>query len=342
MINIKREELLHQIEAVQPGLSPRDIVEQSTCVIFQDGKIQTYNDEIACSYKCALAQHMTGAARATSLISILRKLTEEDLTVEINDGEIIFIGKKRKVGINLEKEISLGMDVVEKPKKWIPLHEEFGEAVKLVHECAGKDANKFAQMCVHVHPNWVEACDDFQMARYKLDTGVKASTIVRKTSIKHITDLGMTEFSETPAWMHFRNPSGLVFSCRRFLDEYKDITPHFKVQGEKTTLPKGLVDATSRAEVFSSENKENNFVFVDLRPGKVRIRSEGATGWFSEIKNIQYHGSAISFYITPKLLIELTQRHNDCIINESRLKVKTGNFSYVACLGKPEEPNEKD
>ena len=79
-MRINREELLHQLETVAPGLSQKAIIEQSNCVVFQDGKVQTFNDEVSCCTDCCLK--ITGAVKAKALLELLRKLSEDQLDIE--------------------------------------------------------------------------------------------------------------------------------------------------------------------------------------------------------------------------------------------------------------------
>lgn len=334
MSRINREELLQQLEAVQPGLSPREIVEQSSCFVFKDGLVMTYNDEISCSHSTNLK--IEGAVQAAPLLSLLRKMIEEEIDVQINKetGELQIVGKRRHADLRMDKEILLPTETVERPTKWKKLPEEFPDAINIVQQCAGKDESNFNLTCVHIHPEWLEASDNYQITRYKIATPVKKPTLVRRDSIKHIVSLGMTEISETETWMHFRNPDGLVLSCRRFAEQFPDLSPFLKVKGQPATLPKGLVEATERAEIFSSENVDNDQVLVILKAGKLTIKGEGASGRYTEKRSIKYSGTNLSFRISPKLLIELTKRYNECQISEDRIKVDGGGkFVYVTCLG---------
>jgi hypothetical protein len=69
MNRINREEFLRNLESVEPGLSPREILEQSSCFIFQKGWIKTFNDEVACKIKSPLK--LEGAVQAAPLLAIL-------------------------------------------------------------------------------------------------------------------------------------------------------------------------------------------------------------------------------------------------------------------------------
>jgi hypothetical protein len=329
-MKINREKFLFQLEAVQPGLAPREIIEQSSCFVFKAGELITFNDEISCRFKTTL--QLEGAVSAAPLLAILRKLAEEDLEITVGEGELRLEGKQRSVGVRMEQEITLPVHVVESPKKWYPLADDFSEAVFIAGQCAGSDSSQFATTCIHLHSKWIEACDNFQLCRYTIATPIKTPSLIRGTALRQIVNLGMDEFSETESWIHFRNPSGLVFSCRRHLETYPDLEGFLAVQGEPTVLPKGLAEAVDKAEVFSSENADRNQIQVDLRPGKMRVTGRSTAGWYQEVKKLKYNGAPLRFLIAPKLLVEITKRHTDCEIAKEHLKVDGGRFVYVTCL----------
>ena len=80
-MRINREELLKALESVTPGLSPKEIQEQTNCIVFHEGQIITFNDEISCSRESPLGD-IEGAVRAIPLLTLLSKLTEEEIQVE--------------------------------------------------------------------------------------------------------------------------------------------------------------------------------------------------------------------------------------------------------------------
>ena len=228
---VNREKFLHQLESVQPGVSSREILEQSSCLIFKDGRVTSFNDEVSCSSPSSLPKSITGAVRSEPLLAIVQKLGEEEIEVSCTTEELLITGKRKQIGCRLEAEIVLPIDVVEKPEKWIKLHEDFADAVAIVEKCAAKDESQKTGF-VHIHPKWLEACDYFQLARWPMVMGIKKAFLVRQSSIRHVASLGMTDFAETESWVHFRNAGGLIFSCRRHAEEaarpdcYRLFPPH--------------------------------------------------------------------------------------------------------------------
>lgn len=330
-IRVGREALLRVLESVSPGLSSREMIEQSSCYVFVDGQVYTFNDEVACYRKSPL--RIEGAVKAKPLVELLSQLKEDDVLIEQTDGELLVRGKgRRKAGIRMEEKVRLSIEVLETPEKWRRLPPEFSEAITLVHSCASTDADQFTLTCVHIHPRYVEACDRFQIARYPLKTGVTEEILVRATSIKRICGFDMTEVSETPSWIHFRNPAGLTIACRRYLDDYQKLDAFITADGTTPVeLPGGLAEVVAKAEIFSGENAAGNLVRVDLRSDRIIITGEGASGWFKEMKQVNFDGEPISFLISPKLLLEITRKSERCGVSNERLFVDGGSFVYASC-----------
>lgn len=341
-VRVNREEFLTKLQSVSAGLASRDVIEQSDAFCFKDGYIMTYNEEVACRMPSKLGNDFLGAVKAKPVLNLLQKMKEDEVDLETADGELLVKGKgARKAGVRMEQEILLAIATVDKPTGWNALPDDFADAIKLVADCASNDASRFELTCIHIHPKWIESCDNSQLMRYKIKLGIENPILVRHDSVKHVVSLGMTKFCETDSWIHFKNPKGLILSCRRHVMDFHDLTPILKFDGVKTVLPKGLQDAIEAAEIFSSENTDDNKVMVSLTKGKLKLRGEGVMGWYSESKKIKYSGPDMNFSIAPTILRELVKKYPDCEVGESKLKVDGGRFTYVACLIVPNS-NETD
>src|ERR1700722_12769722 len=146
---VNRENFLSCLEAVQPGLSAKEIVEQSSCFAFQGGEVFSFNDEIACRCPSPLNDSFQGAVQADKLLNILRKLPEEEITISMTDTHLIIKGKGRGFDARREQEITLPVGAVEKPETWKELHKDFCEASSIVQQCTGSDQSRFLSICVH-------------------------------------------------------------------------------------------------------------------------------------------------------------------------------------------------
>src|SRR5437660_934669 len=97
-VKVSREKFLHALESVEPGLSPRDIVDQANAFVFRNGRLYTYNDELACRIKSPLGKELEGAVRAEKLLELLRKLPEDEVTIDQRDGQLLVTGTGRRSG----------------------------------------------------------------------------------------------------------------------------------------------------------------------------------------------------------------------------------------------------
>lgn len=342
---VNKEQLLQALESCQPGLAQREIVEQSTCFIFQKGFIRTFNDETACRCPSPMDRNFQGAVQAEPLLELLRKIPDEEITIDEGEGELLVHGRKRDAGIRMEKNILLPLEVVEKPSadQWKELNQDFGDAVGLVHQCAGKDESKFTLTCVHVTPRWVEATDFFQLCRWKMKTGFAEPALMRHSAIQHVAALGAREFAETPSWVHFRSPHGLILSCRRYTDvaDFPDLSQYLDIEGKELSLPKILTEVVDLAQIFVSEEGDySDYVAIELRPWKkgkgfLKLRGQGPQGWYQETRTVKYSGDPLSFLAPPALLVDLVKRHSECIVTTDYLKATSGKYAFVACLARP-------
>jgi len=332
-MELKRSELVKQLEAVMPGLSANEKgAEQSTHFVFKDGKVITFNDELACVGDCSLGE-IEGAVVAAPLVALLKSLKEETVQVELADGELLVKGKGRKAGVRLAQKVTLPFDSVEKPGKWKKLKEGFWSTVDMARQCITTDESQFALTCVHLASGYVEASDGFQLIRCPLE-GERSGVLLRGKALAQLVKAGVDRASEGTDWMHFGNDAGLVLSCRRYVQHYIELEKYLDVEGKEATLPADIGDAVRKAEIFSkSDDLDVNLLQVELRQGKVKILGSGEYGWYSEVTKTDYVGEPIAFTIAPKLLVEVARKGGRCVIGKGKIMVKTEKFTFVTCTG---------
>jgi hypothetical protein len=339
-MRINREKLLGSLESIRPGLSQREILEQSSCIVFLDGFACTYDDEVSCRAPTGLDESFRGAVKAESLLKLLHELPEDEVDVNFSDTEMTVKGKGRKGFYGVEKDIVLPVDQVDFPEQWRTLPDDFCEAIGTVGRCASSDESRFNLTCLHIAPKWVEASDEYQVCRWRTQTGFPEPVLLRQSSVRHIATLGMTESGETKSWVHFRNASGLILSCRRYVEDYPELRHYLKPGGDPLVLPKGLIEAAGRADIFSSENGDDNVVEVSIKSGHLQIVGRGASGRYEEKKKLAYDGQPVRFCIPPQLLADTVKRHNECSIQSNRLYIDGGSYVYVSALFAPDANGE--
>jgi DNA polymerase III sliding clamp (beta) subunit (PCNA family) len=342
MPRVNREALLRALELLTPGLSTRETIAQSSCIAFRGDRAFTFNEEVLASVSSPLTG-LNGAVKAKPLLDLLSKLDDSDLEIEQTGNELRLKGSGKRSSIRMEAEVLLPVEAVEPPGEWRKLDPEFCEGVNTVHPCAGTDNSKFQLTCIHIHPDFVEACDRFQVARFPVKTGVAGPILIRADSLRKILGCGMVEVSETTNWIHFRSEGGLQITLRRFLEDYPNLSEMLNSDGmKKITLPGALEEIVGRAEIFSGDVGAGNLVSVSISAEWIIIAGEGVSGKHEERKPVMYLGDPIKFQIPPKLLVAITKRSLECLVGERRLLVDSGKFIYCTCTMVPGTKVEAD
>jgi hypothetical protein len=340
-----KHDWLRLLEMVAVALGKEGKGDQGDCFVVKGDQVHAYNGEFLCRAPSPFGDDFGGdfhgAMKAAPLLKLLgRPRPGDDLDVALrvmdqHDG-MWFFADGWGGWVPIEEDFILDTADVEEPGRWKPLPAEFGKAVQMVASCAGTDGKYPRRTCVHVTSEFVEATDDHQLCRYKVQTNVKRACLVRQSAIRHVTTLGMTEVSETKAWVHFKNPTGLILSCRRYPGGYFDLAPQLRVQGEPLTLPKALRDAVGPAEFFAPPSDDPLVtVKVELRTGRLWLMGDGPRGRFIQTVEVKYQGPSLTFLVSPRVLLEVVNRRKEARVTPNRLVVDGGDWQYVAVVVDP-------
>lgn len=339
-MKVDRKKLIEELESVSAGLTKREETAQSTCFIFRDGKVQTFNGTALYSRKTILGTGIEQAVPGKLLLSTLSRFRSEEVQVEDKDGYLTVREKGRKAGVRWEEKIISQLNAVEKPEtKWKPLPEDFSEAIDVVCQCCRKDDSGVLTN-VHLRQDGIEATDNFQLIRWRMKLPIEP-VLILGSSFEMVAAFGPREVSESDNWLHFRNKDDVFASYRKSEGRFPHIDHLLKVEGEKVELPEEIKDVAKSAEVFASEN-ERSMITVEVKKGErgsgsIRITGESESGWYKESLNVKYEGPPLQFRIPSKLLANLTTMSNSCEVSEKVLRVETEQFTYVTVLDVREE-----
>jgi hypothetical protein len=273
-MRVLRKDLLTRLLCLEPGINHRGkSPEQTWCVAFANGRAYSLSVEIACSVPSGIPAPFWCAVRAERLIAVLRHLPEEELDVTLDGDSLKLRGKggRRRATLAVEPEVLLPYNAVTlpDPKAWRPLDPRFGEAVELVCPCAVRKG-AYLKECVHLTPDFLEACDGKQLGRYVLPTPAAGSVLVYARALAQTAQLGFTQAGETEDWLHFRSPPtiGLRLSVRKYpTDKYPDMSRVLTGAGQPVTFPAGLKDASTVASLFNKESVQasaEQFTYVTV------------------------------------------------------------------------------
>lgn len=343
MIKINRQELINILDKVKPGLAKREIIQQSNTFAFIAGKVVTYNDSISVSYPIKDLDFV-GAIQAKEFYELLNKLTSNEVFLSVEGNNLVVLADKSKAGFVLQSDIILPLNEVEKAKadSWIPVPSNLKDALAFSLFSCARDIGIPAFTCVHLNKDgYVEATDNVRITRYKVNGSFPTSVLIQSSSVKALLDYDFTEMSFGNSWIHFRDNTGLVFSCRLFSGRFPDIESSgiLNVQGETVVFPSNLIDMLDRALVFAKNFNSYDLVKtgiplldISFKDKLFKVKIQGESGWFEEFVELDYEGAPISFSANPLLLRDIVDKTNKCVVGERCVKFQNDEWEHVIAL----------
>lgn len=329
---MNRKELLNRLLMVSPGLSKAETIQQSSCVVLRKGRFYTMSQEIACSVASGLPSEFEGAVPADSLIKILQVVPDEELKVSLEEGIFFLKGKGRRTKLACHAEVILPVDSVELPKssEWQDITHDFVEGVEACHPCTS-ERGEFLHQCLHITPEWVEAGNNQRVAHCKVATFVKEPVLVKGRTVRQLCQLGMTFAAETDSWLHFKNPTGLRVSVRKYAREfYPDFSPFLKSRGQQVKFSKTLGLSIKAASVCSSDD----LVRVVISDGKVSIIGVHHGGEHVEFAKLPTRGVDADFQVCYEHLMDLIDKYGKCEIVGNFLRAGDDKVTYLMSVSK--------
>jgi len=343
-MKVNRAELLETLKKIQPGLSTaKDAAAggQAHCVVFEADRVFSFNNEVAITLP--YATDVVGAFVAAPLIEVLGRMPDETIDILATAAEMRITGKKTKVGIRREATVSLPIGEIGQAKAWSRLPVDFVQAVRFCRFSAARGTACPVLGFLNIKGRTVESCDNFRLTRYTMQSAVKEDVMFRAAAVAELTEYPIIQLGQSPGWTHFRDKEGLVYSCRSLTGEYPDLSPLIVDDGAPVDLPKELVGALERAEIFTKGMDDGaNFVSVQIMAGCVLITGTGPNGWYKERTDAPgYTGDPLCFSVQPDFLKDSLHLLNKATVSTGKLKLEGANFVHVVNLLMPTAAKEE-
>ena len=331
-----RADLLRTLEACSLGLSSKDNMEQSSCFVFRNGQVITYNGEICCTSPLTNAEGVPfdcyGAVPAKTLLQTLRKSPDDEIEIFCETDKIKLKGgsDRRKQQIPKMADIVLPIEEVETATEYVDLPPIFGEAIARVAPCAAKDSSTFALTCVAFGPKGIQATDCRQAIRFLVATGRKeGSVLVRAESLKGLDGLGLAAIAYGDSWVHFRTYAGVVVSVRLIAEPYPNIGSIFTEAAKASvSLPVSVADIIARAMPFVAEKAEGKQIEFTLSPGNLLVRADSGSGGFEEDRDIEYTGGTVLVKTNPEVLPNVLRYAAPIEVCDTMIRIKSDGCCY--------------
>lgn len=333
-LKVDRRLLIDALNKVVPGLTTEEVLEQSDCFVFQNGRIMTYNDEVCASVPFQFGG-WNGAVKSQKLLQILNKMEAAEIKITITDNEVRISSSKSRLGIPAQQAVTLPVQEVRPPEEnsdqWKDVPQDFTTALRFCMFSTAKDGKSEPVLnCIHISGDYAESCDDSRSTRYKMSGKMEHDLCIPRNTAVELSKLVITKVAVDASFIHFLTEDKVVFSRRKTCSGYPDLSGFFEVQGTEMILPETLGETLMRAGIFSSDN-DNNYVEIVVASGVMTVTGKGNGGWFQERDKVHFPED-IRFFINPTFFKEALSVMQSILVADNRICMNGERFSHAVCL----------
>jgi len=326
---METQELINALTIVKPGLSNKEIIEQSTDFVFQNGMVVTYNDEISVRHPIDL--EIEGAVKADEFYKFLNKTKAKKVLFKQEGNKILMKAGRSKVTLNV-KEVALDLSEIQTKKKWEDFNADLFSAAEFVSFAASKDASTPALTCVHFRPGLVEATDKYRVAVFECD--VDKEFLLPADLLPILKKINPAQICMQNEWVHFRNESGTELSSRVLSAQYPDLNKIWIEGAQELQLPDKLLDIVERAAVFASDDFEyDRMLDLKIVGNLVTVNSKSESSEFEETTKIEYDGPELKFRIVVTVLYDILKKEaSTVLIKGHKIQFEGDGWKYLGLL----------
>ena len=333
-MKIEKKTLLEILDALQPGLSDKDIIEFSDSITFVKGALITYNDFIAVQHPLE-GSKIKGTVKADKLYAHIKKVKPDEkgmIKIKATNDDLLIQSKNSKAGIPIMSGASISLEELgEEITKWKKLPSDFLEGVKKAIFAAGTDASEPKLTCLHVKKGIIEATNGQRAFRYRMDAKIKKEFLLPATSTPAVLNRPIVKYAITKNWAHFKTKAGVIISTRMYADvSFPDCSFLFDIKGKKIKFPEGLREVIDSAIDFIGEDDEDKNIKIMIEKDKTKVASKSIKGWFRGKVN-EKSKKAVTFEIAPQFLQDILKTNNEAVIDSEigLLKFESDKWEYT-------------
>lgn len=326
------KDLLEAIRLVSPAVSKsKDAVLQGGMVVFKDGFVHAFNDEVYC--RAAVPNlEIEGAVPCEPLRNFLTKLPSgEAVRVKQSDSEEEQLGTKIKMRVGrVSASFNLQDIIISLPNLEASVDLEcapiLGTKIEEAASAALKDPapERFYVNVVHFGEGYAESTDAKMAVRGHFNHPFKPGTMLRASSIRGLGGMQLQRCSETKAFAVFETDAFLM-AVRKYEDEYPELERLLRDETDKDGTfefkpSEQLSGSVQRAHVFTKDT-ESEQVKITLHPDNTAVvEARGPLGVFNERSDSPSTvDKPVSFKIHPKLMARFVEQFGSGTISSSNL-----------------------
>ncbi|RLA02458.1 MAG: hypothetical protein DRQ42_00640 [Gammaproteobacteria bacterium] len=311
-MKITKTDLLSVLDLVKPAIAKKETLETMTHYIFTGEDVVTYNDKICIHHPFKMELEAPFSVKADLFYKVVASVDSEDIDMEIIDGNIMFNSERSKGRFATKTEDIEVSDriktVAEEFSKydWFPLPKDFSTAVNLLKFSADKDKTNVLS-CMKFEGDSAYCGSESRMGWYEFEKGtlatkeflVDAESMAELSNFRNIKEMCITE-----KWIHFAEPSEVIYSIRKRMGEYLNADKVFTdFTGEELKFPQTIKEDVSFVSIMvddmASSDKCINFQFEPDNIILTAAASEGLADIVRTCENPTEIKGKLSFDINP-------------------------------------------
>jgi hypothetical protein len=350
-MKMKVSDFLEHLNKTIDGSMSKAVVDNHKHFVFVGNNLITSNDDVVFVRKTNF--EFSGVPdvgiNATDLLKFMSKIKTKEVSIEFTKEEMQASFAKDRMGIKwhnvkesfFDKSINTLISAVDFDEfERIELPQDFIGALRLANSCTANDRLNDATASVHFNENYVEATDNFQIARYQFDNFDFQSSFLIPSFIVSIiikNEPKYMVFLKDDSRIYFMDEEmQTIFGCRTFGNEFYPIDELLREAqgGVDLSFGEDVINAVSRAKVFSGhdENGIRQIVDINISKDKLTIKTQKDEGWYEKTTELEYEGEPLRFRVDIDALENVLKRTCNFELYEKFLVFYDDNLEYVIQL----------
>jgi DNA polymerase III sliding clamp (beta) subunit (PCNA family) len=342
-MEVNREDLLDVLNLVRPGLSQKEIVEQSNHFIFNKDEILAYNDELLISYPFDIELQCT--VDASLFLKLISRMNSETVSIELKKDRLEVWNAKTSAHIPIVKESEI-FEYITKVTNgladadWHRLSQDFIDGLRLCAFSAETDRVLGTLTCVRVEGEDIMSGSKIRVSWYKMDKKVDEDFYIEAALIQELYKYeDISSYTLSKAWAHFKSESGVTFSARRVIP--LDLLPFREPfegfpTGVRIKIPADLRSSIETVNIVNEgETGADKLVMLVIDNDKITCKAETTKGAiFEEVsfgKPVELD-KTIQLTIRPDFLIDVLEKATYMYFSDRMILFKRQAFQHAACL----------
>jgi hypothetical protein len=342
-MEVNREDLLDVLNLVRPGLSQKEVIEQSNHFIFNKDEILAYNDELLISYPFDIELQCT--VDASLFLKLISRMTSQIVAIELKKDRLEVWNEKTSAHMPIikESEIFEYIQAVTKGLQeadWHRLSQDFIDGLRLCAFSAETDRTLGTLTCVRVEGEDIMSGSKSRVSWYKMDKKVDEDFYIEAALIEELSKYeDISSYTLSKAWAHFKSEGGVTFSARRVIPlemlPFREPFEGFPT-GVRIRIPADLRSSIETVNIVNEgEQGADKLVTLIIDDEMITCRAEAKKGAISDMVSFDKPiniGKQVELQIRPHFLMDVLEKATFMYFTDRAVLFKRQAFQHMAML----------